>query len=310
MRAFVFPGQGAQTIGMGKALAEAYPAAKAVFDEVDEALGERLSTLIWEGDIETLTLTRTAQPALMATSMAALRALGVEGVGVGAAAYVAGHSLGEYTALCAAGAIGLADTARLLRIRGEAMQEAVPVGVGAMAALLGLDFDAAQAVAEAAAQGEVCQAANDNDPGQVVVSGHKGAIERALEIAKAHGAKRAILLPVSAPFHSALMAPAAEVMRAALADVVIAAPQVPLVANVRAQAVSDPDEIRALLVAQVTGSVRWRESVMWMAQAGVGEVWEIGAGKALSGMVRRIVKEMDVRNVGTPDDVVAAVAAV
>jgi len=310
MRAFVFPGQGAQTIGMGKALAEAYPAAKAVFDEVDEALGERLSTLIWEGDIETLTLTRNAQPALMATSMAALRALGVEGVGVGAAAYVAGHSLGEYTALCAAGAIGLADTARLLRIRGEAMQEAVPVGVGAMAALLGLDFDAAQAVAEAAAQGEVCQAANDNDPGQVVVSGHKGAIERALEIAKAHGAKRAILLPVSAPFHSALMAPAAEVMRAALADVVIAAPQVPLVANVRAQAVSDPDEIRALLVAQVTGSVRWRESVMWMAQAGVGEVWEIGAGKALSGMVRRIVKEIDVRNVGTPDDVVAAVAAV
>jgi len=310
MRAFVFPGQGAQTIGMGKALAEAYPAAKAVFDEVDEALGERLSTLIWAGAIETLTLTRNAQPALMATSMAALRALGVEGVGVGAAAYVAGHSLGEYTALCAAGAIGLADTARLLRIRGEAMQEAVPVGVGAMAALLGLDFDAAQAVAEAAAQGEVCQAANDNDPGQVVVSGHKGAIERALEIAKAHGAKRAILLPVSAPFHSALMAPAAEVMRAALADVVIAAPQVPLVANVRAQAVSDPDEIRALLVAQVTGSVRWRESVMWMAQAGVGEVWEIGAGKALSGMVRRIVKEMDVRNVGTPDDVVAAVAAV
>ncbi len=310
MRAFVFPGQGAQTIGMGKALTEAYPAAKAVFDEVDEALGERLSTLVWEGDIDRLTLTRNAQPALMATSMAAMRALEVEGIGVAAAAYVAGHSLGEYSALCAAGAIGLADTARLLRIRGEAMQEAVPVGVGAMAALLGLDFDAARAVAEEASQGEICQAANDNDPGQVVVSGHKGAVERALEIAKAHGAKRAILLPVSAPFHSALMAPAAEVMRAALADVVIATPRVPLVANVRADAVSDPDEIRALLVAQVTGSVRWRESVMWMARAGVGEVWEIGAGKALSGMVRRIVKEMDVRNVATPDDVVAAMAAV
>lgn len=304
-RAFVFPGQGAQTIGMGRALAEAYPAARAVFDEVDEALGERLSALIWEGSQDDLTLTANAQPALMATSMAALRALEAEGVSVGSAAFVAGHSLGEYSALCAAGAIGLADTARLLRIRGRAMQEAVPVGIGAMAALLGLDFATAVEVAAEAAQGEVCQAANDNDPGQVVVSGHRGAVERALEIAKARGAKRAILLPVSAPFHCALMQPAAEVMAQALAGVVISAPVVPVVANVRAEAVVDPDVIRALLVEQVTGSVRWRESVLWMAGQGVSTFWEIGAGKALSGMIRRIVKEAECRAVGTPEDVAA-----
>ena len=304
-RAYVFPGQGAQAIGMGKALAEAYPQARAVFDEVDEALGEKLSAVIWDGDIETLTLTANAQPALMATSIAALRALEVEGFGIGQAAYVAGHSLGEYSALCAAGALGLADTARLLRIRGRAMQEAVPVGLGAMAALLGLDFAAATEVAAEAAQGEVCQAANDNDPAQVVVSGHRGAVERALDIAKAKGAKRAILLPVSAPFHCALMAPAAEVMAGALASVVISRPVVPVVANVRAEAVSDPDLIRQLLVEQVTGSVRWRESVLWMQSAGVVEYWEIGAGKALSGMIKRIASGAETRAVGTPEDIVA-----
>ena len=306
-RAFVFPGQGAQTIGMGKALAEAYPAARAVFDEVDEALGEKLSALIWEGEIETLTLTQNAQPALMATSIAALKALEAEGITVAShAAFVAGHSLGEYSALCAAGSLGLADTARLLRIRGLAMQEAVPVGVGAMAALLGLDFATATEVAAEAAQGEVCQAANDNDPAQVVVSGHKGAVERALEIAKAKGAKRALLLPVSAPFHCALMQPAAHRMAEALAAVVVEKPVVPVVVNVRAEAVTEPDRIRDLLVAQVTGSVRWRESVMWMEGAGVTEFWEIGAGKALSGMIKRIAKEAVTRAVGTPEDVVAA----
>ncbi|WP_136684594.1 ACP S-malonyltransferase [Falsirhodobacter xinxiangensis] len=308
-RAFVFPGQGAQTIGMGRALAEAYPAAKAVFDEVDDALSEKLSALIWEGSIEDLTLTRNAQPALMATSIAALRALEAEGVGIEAASFVAGHSLGEYSALCAAGSLGLADTARLLRVRGTAMQEAVPVGIGAMAALLGLDFEAATAVAAEAAQGEVCQAANDNDPGQVVVSGHKGAVERALEIAKARGAKRAILLPVSAPFHCSLMQPAAAIMSEALSAVEISAPKVPVVVNVRAEAVSGPDRIRALLVAQVTGSVRWRESVLWMEQAGVTEFWEIGAGKALSGMIRRIAKDSATRAVGSPEDVKGAVEA-
>lgn len=309
MRAFVFPGQGAQTIGMGKALADAYPAAKAVFQEVDDALGESLSSLIWDGEAADLTLTRNAQPALMATSLAAMRALEAEGIDMTSASFVAGHSLGEYSALAAAGAISVADTARLLRVRGTAMQEAVPVGVGAMAALLGLDFATAQAVAEEAAQGDVCQAANDNDPGQVVVSGHKAAVERALVIAKEKGAKRALLLPVSAPFHCSLMAPAAAVMADALNDVSIAAPKVPLVANVLASAVTDPDQIRALLVEQVTGSVRWRESVSYMAAQGVTEAWEIGAGKALIGMIRRIEKEMTTGAVGAPDDVVAAVAA-
>ena len=306
MRAFVFPGQGAQVIGMGRALAEAYPASKAVFDEVDEALGDKLSALIWEGEQDSLTLTENAQPALMATSIAAMRALESEGIEVSSAAYVAGHSLGEYSALCAAGSLTLADTARLLRLRGRAMQEAVPVGVGAMAALLGLDFAAATAVAKEAAQGEICQAANDNDPGQVVVSGHKGAVERAVEIAKAKGAKRALLLPVSAPFHCALMQPAAIAMADALSQVDIEAPKVPLVANVTAHDVDDPATIRSLLVEQVTGSVRWRESVAFMVENGVTEFWEIGAGKALSGMVRRIAKEVATRAVGTPEDVAAA----
>jgi len=307
-RAFVFPGQGAQTIGMGKALAETYPAAKAVFDEVDAALGENLSGLIWEGDIADLTLTANAQPALMATSLAALRAMQAEGVAVSDAAYVAGHSLGEYSALAAAGALDIGDAARLLRIRGRAMQEAVPVGVGAMAALLGLDFATVSEVAAEAAQGEICQAANDNDPAQVVVSGHKGAVERAVEIAKARGAKRALMLPVSAPFHCALMQPAAEAMHAALAEVSLRAPTVPLVANVRAEAVSDPDTIRALLVEQVTGSVRWRESVAWMAGQGVTEFWEIGAGKALSGMIKRIARDSATRNFGAPEDVASLTA--
>ncbi len=305
-RAFVFPGQGAQTIGMGKALAEAYPAAKAVFDEVDDALGEKLSTLIWEGEQDELTLTQNAQPALMATSLAAVRALEAEGVSMETASFVAGHSLGEYSALAASGAFSVADTARLLRTRGEAMQAAVPVGIGAMAALLGLDFATATEVAQEAAQGEVCQAANDNDPGQVVVSGHKAAVERAVELAKEKGAKRAVLLPVSAPFHCSLMQPAADVMAEALSHVDINRPVVPLVANVRATAISDPATIRSLLVEQVTGSVRWRESVAWMAGEGVTEIYEIGAGKALSGMVRRIERSIACSPVGTPDDVKAA----
>ena len=305
-RAFVFPGQGAQTIGMGRDLAQGYKAARDVFDEVDEALGENLSALIWDGEADQLTLTANAQPALMATSLAAMRALESEGVCITDADFVAGHSLGEYSALAASGAISVADTARLLRIRGAAMQEAVPVGVGAMAALLGLDFAAVQEVASEAAQGEVCQAANDNDPGQVVVSGHKAAVERACEIAKDRGARRAVMLPVSAPFHCALMQPAAEVMQAALADVKIHAPKVALVANVKAAAVTDPAEIRKLLVDQVTGSVRWRESVVFMAAEGVDEVWEIGAGKALCGMIRRIDKSIATKTIGTPDDVLVA----
>jgi [acyl-carrier-protein] S-malonyltransferase len=293
---------------MGRDLAQAYPAARAVFAEVDDALSESLSDLIWNGQAEQLQLTQNAQPALMATSIAALRALESEGIAVTTAAYVAGHSLGEYSALCAAGSLTLTDTARLLRLRGQAMQAAVPVGVGAMAALLGLDFATAAEVAAEAAQGEVCQAANDNDPAQVVVSGHRGAVERALEIAKARGAKRALLLPVSAPFHCALMQPAADAMAAALSAVTLLAPRVPLVANVRADAVTDPETIRALLVAQVTGSVRWRESVLWMESHGVTEAWEIGAGKALSGMIKRIAPGISTRAIGLPADVAAALA--
>lgn len=308
-RAFVFPGQGAQTVGMGVALAEAYPAARAVFDEVDEALGTALSALIAEGPEATLTLTENAQPALMATSLAALAALGSEGLSITAAAYVAGHSLGEYSALCAAEALSLADTARLLRLRGQAMQAAVPVGQGAMAAVLGLDIETAEAVAAEAAQGAVCTAANDNDPAQVVISGARDAVARAAELAQARGARRAVMLPVSAPFHCSLMAPAAQAMAEALADVTIRPPAVPVVANVRAEAVSEPDTIRALLVEQVTGRVRWRESVAWMAGRGVTDYWEIGAGKALSGMIRRIDRAATTRAVGTPDDVAAAMAA-
>ncbi|MEP3688540.1 MAG: ACP S-malonyltransferase [Sulfitobacter dubius] len=304
--AFVFPGQGAQTIGMGRDLAEAYPEARAVFQEVDDALGEKLSDLIWEGDIETLTLTQNAQPALMATSMAAMAALKAEGIEVGKAAYVAGHSLGEYSALCAAGSLSLADTARLLRIRGKAMQAAVPVGEGAMAAILGLGIEETEKLAEAAAEGEVCQVANENDPSQNVLSGDKAAVERAVAMAKDAGAKRALLLPVSAPFHCPLMGPAAEEMARALGEVTFNDPAVPLVANVTAEAVTDAAKIRDLLVEQVTGRVRWRSSVEWMAAEGVTEVWEIGAGKALSGMIRRIEKSLATRSIGTPDEVKAA----
>ncbi len=303
MRAFIFPGQGAQTIGMGQALAAQYPDAKAVFQEVDDALGQALSTLIWEGEIETLTLTANAQPALMATSLAAMKALQSEGLSITDAGFVAGHSLGEYAALAAAGSISIADTARLLRIRGDAMQAAVPAGQGAMAAILGLDIDAVGTVAEAAAQGDVCEVANENDPAQTVVSGDKNAVERAVDLAKEAGAKRAVMLPVSAPFHCSLMSPAATRMQEALAAVDITAPAVPLVANVTAQSVTDPNEIRSLLVKQVTGRVRWRASVDWMAAQGVTEMWEIGSGKALSGMIRRINRDVGTRNIGTPEDV-------
>lgn len=291
--AFTFPGQGSQAVGMGRELADAFPAARAVFDAVDDALGEKLSSVMWDGPAETLTLTQNAQPALMAVSMAVTAVLEQEfGVTVaGKAGFVAGHSLGEYSALAAAGTFSLADTARLLRTRGEAMQAATPVGTGAMAALLGLDFETAMKVAEEAAQGDVCQAANDNAPGQVVVSGSKAAVERAVDIAKAQGARRAMLLPVSAPFHCTLMQPAADVMAAALAKVDMSAPAVPLVANVVAGPVSDASQIRDNLVAQVTGTVRWRESVSWMVDNSVTGFVEIGAGKVLTGMAKRMASD-------------------
>ena len=306
--AFTFPGQGSQAVGMGKALAETFPAARAVFDEVDAALGEKLTTTIWEGPAETLQLTENAQPALMAVSLAAMRVLESEaGFSVGAhAAYVAGHSLGEYSALAAAGSLSISDTARLLRIRGLAMQKAVPVGVGAMAALLGLDYEAAVAVANEAAQGQVCQAANDNGAGQVVVSGDKAAVERALEIAKTRGAKRAMLLPVSAPFHCRLMQPAADAMAEALAGVTIQPPASPLVANVLAAPITEPDEIRRRLIEQVTGTVRWRESIAYMANQGVTRFFEIGAGKVLTGLVKRIAEGAVGISVAGPNDIVAA----
>ena len=308
-RAFVFPGQGAQTLGMGRALAEAYPAARAVFEEVDAALGERLSDVIWGEDEGALTLTANAQPALMATSMAAMRALEAEGVSVADAAFVAGHSLGEYSALCAAGALGVGDAARLLRTRGLAMQSAVPVGEGAMAALLGIDLETARAVAREAAEGDVLEAANDNDPSQVVLSGTRAAVERAVEAAKARGAKRAVMLPVSAPFHCALMEPAARAMANALDDVDIEPPAVPVISNVYAYGETDPAQIRTLLVKQVTAPVRWRESVMHMGEQGVTETWEIGAGRALTGMIRRVNRELATRTVATPDEVRAAAAS-
>ena len=293
---------------MGKAMAEAFPAARAVFDEVDAALGEKLTDVIWNGPAETLQLTQNAQPALMAVSLATMRVLETEaGFSVKRdAAFVAGHSLGEYSALAAAGSLSISDTARLLRTRGLAMQEAVPVGVGAMAALLGLDYDAAVAVAREAAQVEVCQAANDNGGGQVVVSGDKAAVERALEIAKTMGAKRAMLLPVSAPFHCRLMQPAADAMARALADITISQPASPLVSNVLARPITDPDEIRSRLIEQVTGTVRWRESVAYMASQGVTRFFEIGAGKVLSGLVKRIAEGAIGISVGGPGDIAAA----
>lgn len=310
--AFTFPGQGSQTVGMGKALADQFPAAKAVFDEVDAALGQKLTAIIWEGPAETLQLTENAQPALMAVSLATLRVLESEaGVDIARdAAFVAGHSLGEYSALAAAGSFSIHDTAKLLRTRGLAMQKAVPVGVGAMAALLGLDYEAAVAVADEAAQGQVCQAANDNGGGQVVVSGDKAAVERALEIAKTKGAKRAMLLPVSAPFHCRLMQPAADVMAQALAGVAINKPKAPVVSNVLASAITDPDEIRKRLIEQVTGTVRWRESVSYMASKGVTQFLEIGAGKVLSGLVKRIADGAVGVSVGGPSDIDAAKSAI
>jgi [acyl-carrier-protein] S-malonyltransferase len=306
--AFIFPGQGSQVVGMGKALAEAFPASRAVFDEVDQALGEKLTAVIWDGPGETLQLTENAQPALMAVSLATLRALQTEaGVSLGRdAAFVAGHSLGEYSALAAAGSLTVSDAARLLRTRGLAMQKAVPVGVGAMAALIGLDFEVVVAVASAAAEGQVCEAANDNGGGQVVVSGDKAAVERAIEIARGKGAKRAMLLPVSAPFHCRLMQPAADVMAGALAGVTIRPPVVPLVSNVLAAALTDPDEIRRRLVEQVTSTVRWRESVAYMAAHGVNRFFEVGAGKVLSGLVKRIADGATSIAVGGPNDIAVA----
>ena len=305
--AFTFPGQGSQAVGMGKALADHFAQAKVVFAEVDDALGQNLSGLMFEGPEADLTLTANAQPALMAVSLAAIRVLEAEG-GLDLArdaAYVAGHSLGEYSALAAARAFSIADAARLLRIRGNAMQAAVPPGEGAMAALLGLDFEAAAAVAAEAAQGQICQAANDNGGGQVVVSGAKAAVERACEIAKAKGARRALLLPVSAPFHCDLMQPAAEAMAEALAKVTVSKPIVPVVANVLARAVSEPDDIRKALVEQVTGTVRWRECVAYMAAHGVQVFYEVGSGKVLTGLVKRLAEGAEGIAIGTPDDIAA-----
>jgi [acyl-carrier-protein] S-malonyltransferase len=315
--AFVFPGQGSQVVGMGKALADNFPAARDVFAEVDAALADKLSVLMWEGPADTLTLTENAQPALMAVSLAAIRVLEREaGLDLGRdAKYVAGHSLGEYSALAAAGSFTLADTARLLRIRGSAMQKAVPVGAGAMAALIGLEFEQAAALAAEAAQGQaaqgqaaqvqVCQAANDNGGSQVVISGDKAAIERAVEIAKSRGAKRAMLLPVSAPFHCALMQPAADAMAEALTKVTVKSPVVPLVANVLAKSINDPADIVRSLVAQVTGTVRWRESVAYMAANGITTFYEVGSGKVLTGLLKRIAAGTAGVAIGTPDDVAA-----
>ena len=308
--AFVFPGQGSQDVGMGRALAEAYPAARAVFDEVDDALGQTLSAIMWDGPKETLTLTENAQPALMAVSMAVMRVLETE-KGFKLAdkvKFVAGHSLGEYSALAAAGTFSLADTARLLKLRGQAMQKAVAVGQGAMAALLGVGMDVAVKVAAEAAQGDVCQVANDNEPTQVVLSGHKSAIDRVAEIGKAHGVRRAVNLPVSAPFHCALMQPAADAMAEALSRVNVHAPVVPVVANVVATAISDPTEIKRRLVEQVTGTVRWRECVAYMAAHGITDFYEIGAGKVLAGLVKRTATTANATSIGAPADIDAALA--
>jgi len=305
--AFVFPGQGSQAVGMGKALAEAFPQARAVFDEVDAALGERLTAIMWEGPADTLTLTENAQPALMAVSLAVMRVLEAEaGVDLKRdAQFVAGHSLGEYSALAAAGAFSISDTAKLLRIRGRAMQQAVPVGTGAMAALLGLELDAAAAAAAEAAQGEVCDVANDNGGGQVVVSGNTSAVERAVEIAKAKGAKRAMMLKVSAPFHCALMKPAADAMAESLGKTNVKPPMAPVVANVLAKPISDPHDIVRRLVEQVTGTVRWRECVAFMAGAGVTTFYDLGSGKVLTGLLKRIADGTTGTPIGAPDDVAA-----
>lgn len=302
--AFTFPGQGSQAVGMGREMAEAFPEARTVFEEVDDALGENLSSLIWEGPEDRLTLTANAQPALMAVSLAAVRALESRGVDIArSVACVAGHSLGEYSALCAAGMFSIADTARLLRTRGRAMQDAVPIGEGAMAAVIGLEQDAVEAACAETAGGSVCQVANDNGAGQLVISGSKAAVEKAAELAKAKGAKRALMLSVSAPFHSALMAPAADIMREALADVVKKAPVVPVISNVTVTPESDPEIIAARLVEQVTGRVRWRETVEWFAANGVEKLYEIGSGKVLTGLARRIDNSIGAMAVNTPADI-------
>lgn len=304
-RAFIFPGQGSQTPGMGRDLAEAFPEARHVFEEVDDALGQKLSKIIFEGPDTDLNLTENTQPALMAVSMAVMRVLEKQGkLDLSkSAAFVAGHSLGEYAALTAAGSFDIATTAKLLKLRGQSMQKAVPVGIGAMAAILGLDFEDVKAIAAAASAAEIVSAANDNSPGQVVISGHKAAVEAAMALATEKGAKRALLLPVSAPFHCALMQPAADAMAEALAAIDIKAPIVPVVANVTAAAVTDPAQIRDLLVKQVTGVVRWRESVTWMKEQGVTEMIEIGAGKVLAGLVKRIEADVATSSVGTPSQI-------
>lgn len=310
--AFVFPGQGSQDVGMGRDLAQTFASAREVFDEVDDALGQKLSQIMWEGPKETLTLTENAQPALMAVSMAVMRVLEREhGFKLqDKVKFVAGHSLGEYSALAAAGAFSLADAARLLKLRGQAMQAAVPVGKGAMTALLGVGLDVARKVAEAAAQGDVCQVANDNEPTQVVLSGEKVAIDRVPEIGKGLGVRRAVPLPVSAPFHCALMQPAADAMREALSKVTVNAPSVPVVANVLAAPITDPEEIKKRLVEQVTGTVRWRECVTYMTANGVTDVYEIGAGKVLAGLAKRIEASLNASSVGTPADIDAALARI
>ena len=299
---FVFPGQGAQVIGMGQTLARAYPKSRIVYEEVDDALNFKLSKLIWDGEIEELTLTENAQPALMATSIATLRAMEEEGISSNSVKYFAGHSLGEYSALCAAGALDLADTARLLRLRGKSMQKAVPIGVGAMAAILGLDFELVEKIANEASQRQVCQAANDNDPNQVVISGNLEAVERAIILAKEKGAKRALILPVSAPFHCELMQPASDVMEEAFSKVSFKIPSSPIVANYTALPVVDPSEIQNLLIKQITGRVRWRETINFISRNGVDKVIEIGSGKALTGMIRRINKDINCYNIGSLDD--------
>ena len=301
-RAFIFPGQGSQFIGMGKDLADAYPTARLTFEEINDALGQNLTKIMWEGPESDINLTENTQPALMAVSMAVMNVL-TKDAGIilpNVAAFVAGHSLGEYSALTAAGSFTLSDTAKLLKLRGQSMQQAVPVGQGAMAAILGLDFDAVKAIAIESSHSEICEAANDNAPGQVVISGHKAAVEAAMALATERGAKRALALPVSAPFHCQLMAPAADKMRVALGNTDIRPPVVPVVANVPANAVSAPDQIRDLLVEQITGRVRWRESVTWMKEQGVTEMIEIGAGKVLSGLVKRIEADVTGSSVGTP----------
>ncbi|MHB2265731.1 ACP S-malonyltransferase [Aliihoeflea sp. PC F10.4] len=308
--AFTFPGQGSQAVGMGKDLADAFPEARAVFEEIDEALGEKLSATMWDGPEDALTLTANAQPALMAVSMAAIRAMEARGFDMKAkVAYVAGHSLGEYSALCAAGMFSIADTARLLRIRGNAMQAAVPVGEGAMAAIIGLEHDVVQSACEEASAKGACQIANDNGGGQLVISGAKAAVEEAARLATEKGAKRALMLPVSAPFHSSLMAPAADAMREALAKVEKNAPVVPVIANVTVSALTDPDEIARRLVEQVTGQVRWRETIEWFGANGVTTLYEVGTGKVLSGLARRIDRNLTSQTINTPQDVEAALAA-